>query len=56
MKQWILFLFSKTFLRTALFSVLGVLLVVAGVLWWMHSTTQHGKNSECAGYSIDAIV
>ncbi|MDA0742139.1 MAG: PASTA domain-containing protein [Bacteroidetes bacterium] len=43
MKQWILFLFSKTFLRTALFSVLGLLLVVAGVLWWMHSTTQHGK-------------
>ena len=43
MKQWILFLFSKTFLKTALFSVFSVLLVVAGVLWWMNSTTQHGK-------------
>lgn len=43
MKQWILFLFSKTFLRTALATGLGVVLVVSGTLWWMHSTTQHGK-------------
>ena len=43
MKQWIRFILSKQFLKTVIFGGLFVVLIGATTLFWMHSTTQHGK-------------
>jgi len=46
MKQWLRFLFSKVFLKTAGYSVGFVVVVLAIVLIWMRQTTDHGKTVE----------
>lgn len=55
MKQWILFIFSKTFLKTVGIGILAVLLTVAGVLFWLNRTTDHGNYVEVPDLKLMSI-
>ena len=46
MKQWLRFLFSRSFVKTALIAGGVVLVSVFGSLWWLSSTTMHGHTVE----------
>lgn len=46
MKKWIRFIFTKSFVKTVLFSVLACVLVVFTALFWINSSTQHGNYVE----------
>ena len=55
MKQWIRFLFNKLFLKTVFFSGLFVIIVGGSVLFWMNSTTQHGKTLQVPDVRLMAL-
>ena len=46
MKQWLRFLFSRSFVKTALIAGAVVVVSVFGSLWWLSSTTMHGHTVE----------
>lgn len=46
MKQWLRYLFSMTFIKTAGIGLAVVLISVFGSLFWLKSVTQHGKTVE----------
>ena len=46
MKQWLRFLFSRSFVKTALIAGGVVVVSVFGSLWWLSSTTMHGHTVE----------
>ncbi|MAZ97400.1 MAG: hypothetical protein CMP53_07760 [Flavobacteriales bacterium] len=60
MKQWLRFLFSITFVKTALASVAILAVCVSVSLWWLNKTTLHGTIVEVPNLKLmqldEAIV